>query len=364
VSTAPLWQVEPPGRVEPHLLHAASRREFAQVRVELADPVLAASLQEQDACPQWEYAYRWPGPCVVEPSLGYVVTAPGRLVAESLPYSRHIGWPSSDVPAPARRVPALVSLRDTGDVNYYHFLDDVLGRLELFDRIGVPEDVPLLVSAALAAQPYFRAALGRSSRLRARSWLVQPPDEAVAVDEVWFGKAMPHSRRTLSAAADLLEAPAADPAAQRRVLLVRAAARGRHLSNASEVERVCRDRGFEVVDADQLDLDDQVHVFGQARYVVGAHGAGLVNLLWRRGAPCSLLELFPPDASPAHYHWLCASFGYGYDALRGCGGSTEDGFAVDPGALARAVDRMTGATPDAERPAPVLDHWTPAGLAT
>lgn len=344
--TAPLlWQVEPADRVEPHLLHAASRREFAEVRVRVADPVLAASLRQQDACPQWEYAYRWPGPCVVEPSLGYVLTAPGRLVAESLPYWRHIGWPSSDAAAPTQRVPALVSLRDTGDINYYHFLDDVLGRLELFDRVGVPEDVPLLVSAALAAQPYFRAALRRSSRLRARRWLVQPPDEAVGADEVWFGKAMPHSRRTLSAAADLLEAPAADPAAQRRVLLVRAAARGRHLSNASAVEHLCRDRGFEVVDADTLGLSEQMTIFGQARHVVGTHGAGLVNLLWRRGAACSLLELFPPDASPAHYHWLCASFGYAYDALRGCGGTTADGFEVDPYALARAVDQMIGATP-------------------
>jgi capsular polysaccharide biosynthesis protein len=124
------------------------------------------------------------------------------------------------------------------------------------------------------------------------------------------------------------------------VLLVRAAARGRHVRNAAEVEQVCRERGFEVVDADLLALDEQVALFGSTRYVVGAHGAGLVNLLWRRGAPCSLLELFPPDASPAHYHWLCASFGYGYDALRGTAGSTAEGFDVDPDALARAVDRM------------------------
>ena len=336
----PHWLVEPPEQVARHLLHAASRREFAHLQVELDDPVLAASLREQDARPQWEYAYRWRGPCVVEPSLGYVITGPGCLVAESLPYWRHIGFPTSEPPATSVRVPALVSLRDTGDTNYYHFLDDVLGRLELADRIGVPDDLPLLVSAALAERPYFAQALARSARLRARQWLVQPPDTAVEADQVWFLKALPHSRRTLSAAAHLLEAPPADPAADRRVLLVRAASRGRHVRNAAEVEQVCRERGFEVVDADRLALDEQVALFGSARYVVGAHGAGLVNLLWRRGAPCSLLELFPPDASPAHYHWLCASFGYGYDALRGTAGSTAEGFDVDPDALARAVDRM------------------------
>lgn len=338
----PSWEVEPADQVARHLLHAASRREFAHVPVELDDPVLGASLREQNARPQWEYAYRWRGPCHVEPSLGYVVTGPGRLVAESLPYWRHIGFPTCDLADSRVRVPAVVSLRDTGDTNYYHFLDDVLGRLELCDRIGVPDDLPLLVSAALVERPYFGQALARSPRLRARHWVVQPPDRAVEADEVWFVKAMPHSRRTLCAAADLLQVPAADAAADRRVLLVRASVRGRHVRNATQVEQVCRERGFEVVDADTLDLDDQVALFGRARYVVGAHGAGLVNLLWRRGAPCSLLELFPPDASPAHYHWLCASFGYSYDALRGTAGSTTEGFDVHPGALARAVDRMTG----------------------
>ena len=337
----PVWEVEPPHSVGRHLLHAASRREFAGVPVQLDDPVLAASLREQDDRPQWEYAYRWQEPCRVEPSLGYVVTGAGRLVAESLPYWRHIGFPVSPPPEHVVRVPAVVSLRDTGDTNYYHFLDDVLGRLELADRIGVPADLPLLVSAALAERPYFRQALARSARLRARQWLVQPADRTVEADEVWFLKAMPHSRRTLSAAADLLEVPAADPGADRRVLLVRAAARSRHVRNAAEVEQVCGERGFELVDADELDLDEQIALFAEARHVVGPHGAGLVNLLWRRGAGCSLLELFPPDASPAHYHWLCASFGYSYDALRGVAGSTAAGFDVDPEALARAVDRMT-----------------------
>lgn len=338
--TPPSWPVEPPERVAPHLLHAASRREFAGARVDVDDPVLAASLREQDAQPQWEYVYRWPERCTVEPHLGYVVTADGRLVLESLPYWRHIGHPPSEPPARTRHVPSLVSLRDTGDVNYYHFLDDVLGRLELFARIGVPDDVPLLVSAALADRAYFQDALAMSSRLRRRQWLVQAPDEAVVADEVWFGKALPHSRRTLSAAADLLEAPPADPAADRRILLVRSPALVRHVRNAADVEAVCLDRGFEVVDTDALGLAEQVRMFSQARHVVGPHGAGLVNLLWRRGAPCSLLELFPPDASPAHYHWLCTSFGYAYAALRGCGGSTAGGFDVDPDALAVAVDRL------------------------
>ncbi len=341
-SAVPPWSVVPPDEVAPHLLHAASRKEFAGRPVEVRDPGLAASLREQDDAAQWEYAYRWPGPCVVEPTLGYVVVAPGRLVAESLPYYRHIGWPAALPQAPRTRVPAVASLRDTGDVNYYHFLDDVLGRLELFDRVGVPRDVPLLISATLAEQPYFRSALRMSAALRARSWLVQGLDEPVEAGEVWFGKPLPHARRTLEASASLVD-PAPAPAGDRRILLVRSPARIRHLTNGAAVAAVCRDAGFEAVDADGLDLAEQVALFRSARHVVGPHGAGLVNLLWRRGADCSLLELFPPDASPAHYAWLCRSFGFGYDALRGTSGSTADGFAVDPDELADALDRLVAA---------------------
>lgn len=309
--------------------------------VPVADPVLARSLAEQDAAPQSEYAYAWREPCLVEPVHGYVVTGPGRLVEESVPYSWHVGLPPQPPGPPAVQVPALVSLRDDGDGNYYHFLDDVLGRLVLFDRLGVDPALPLLIRASLARRPYFVAALAMSPRLRARRWLVQEPGQTVGAGEVVFGKALPHSRSTLEPVADLLQpAPPPGPDEGRRVLLVRDPARGRHLRNAAEVQQVCVELGFEVVDADRLDLAAQVALFAAARHVVGPHGAGLVNLLWRRGRPASLLELFPPDASPAHYHWLCSSFGFAYDALRGSEGSTAGGFTVDADRLAAALHRQ------------------------
>lgn len=334
-AVGPDWQVEPPAVVARHLLHAASRRSFLGAPLRVADPVLRASLAEQDRAPQWEYAYRWPGPVLVEPVHGYLVTAPGRLVAESVPYSRHVGPPPPLTAAPALRVPALVSLREDGDGNYYHFLDDVLGRFELLDRLGVDPGLPVLISPRLAAAGYFRTALELSAALRARQWLVQ--DGPVEAGEVVFAKPLPHAPPTLAAVADLFDVRHGDPAGERRLLVLRDPKRGRHLTQGAEVEALCRERGFEPVDCDRLTMREQVALFRQARHVVGPHGAGLVNLLWRRGAPADLLELFPPDTSPAHYHWLCTSFGFGYDALRGVDGSAATGFRVDLDALAAAL---------------------------
>lgn len=340
MTTALAWTAEPADRVASHLLHAASRREFAGTPVEVDDPVLAASLEEQNRAAQWEYAYRWPGPVLIEPTHGYVCPAPGRLVLESVPYAWQVGLPPPLPAEPDIRVPAVVSLREDGDGNYYHFLDDLLGRLDLFDRVGVDDRVPLLVRSELTERDYFRCALRLSPRLRRREWLVQRPGSVVEAGEVVFGKALPHARGTLNAVADLFPGAYGDPAGRRRVLLVRDPRRGRHLRGQAAVEQLCRERGFEVVDTDRLDLAEQIELFRGVRHVVAPHGAGLANLLWRRGAPCSLLELFPPDATPAHYHWLCASYGFSYDALRGDVGSAAGGFGVDLDRLADALDRL------------------------
>lgn len=338
------WPVVTGRELTRHAVRFAVRREFRGLRVATDDPLLDAAMAHENDQSQWEYAFRWPGPVRIEPTHGYVVTADGGLVAESVPYSRYVGMPPPLPDGPVVRVDAVVSLREDGDANYYHFLDDVLGRLELFDRVGVDHRTPLLISARLAGQPYFRSALRLSSALRARTWLVQQPGEVVQAGEVVFGKPLPHARTTLAAVADLFDVPPADPPADpaggRRVLLVRARARGRYVRNAAAVEAVCRERGFEVVDPDLMDLAEQVEVFSGARYVVGPHGAGLVNLLWRRGAPASLLELFPPESTPAHYQWLCRSFGFTWSGLRGDGGSAADGFTVDPDRVAAALDRL------------------------
>lgn len=328
------WQPVPAAQIAPFLVHVQTAYPFRNLPIDVNNSAIVRSFRYYNNAPQHAYIYHIRRRTVLEPVHGYAVWGTRGIVPESMPYWYHIGYPSFAAHVlrrklrPVQRERAVVSLHEFGDTNYYHFYGDVLGKLAQLQAHGVGANLPLVVSARLAAKPYFRAAVARSPQLRARRWIVQD-QQAIDADEVIVCKTVPHMRASFDWAMDLLNAPAADPQAADRIFLTRSARRGRYIANNAAVIQVCREHGFAPVDADGLTLDEQIACFAQARYVVGIHGAGLTNLIFRRGAPCSLLELFPPDNLPPHYYWLAQNYGWGYDALVGRAGAAVGSFDVD-----------------------------------
>jgi hypothetical protein len=315
------------------------------MKLPIDDPTIAASFKFYNHAPQHAYVYHVQRQVLIEPTLGYATLDDNHIILESMPYSWHGGLPSFATGihalAQGRRhvqfEPRLISLRDFGDDNYYHFYNDVLAKLGLLQACGMVEDLPLLVSRALFEKRYFQVALQRSS-LRNRRWIVQDTQLVVA-NEIVFCKTMPHIKRNFDVVLDLLGVPP-PPSSEQRIFLTRNPRRGRFLANSAEVERICRMYGFSVIDADELTLDEQIALFGAARYVIGIHGAGLVNLMFRQNAPLGLLELFPPDNLPPHYFWLCHNFGFAYHALRGAPDTNPRGFFVEPSRLHAKIEML------------------------
>ena len=68
-------------------------------------------------------------------------------------------------------------------------------------------------------------------------------------------------------------------------------------------------------------------LFSETAYLISAHGAGLVNIIYRRNAPMKLLELFPSKYVMLHYYLLCRMFGFQYDYLIG---PSEESTALNP----------------------------------
>jgi hypothetical protein len=328
------WNAVPARDLAPFLVHEQHAHPFRALPVAFDDARITASFARYGRAQQHEYAYHYHGRAWLEPDYGFVVRGARDVVVESMPHYWEVGLP----PPPdtfSRRYyePAVISLRDYAEANYYHFYDEVLGRLELLHRLELGAELPLLIGPGLAAQPFFHQFLQRS-RLSQRRWLIH--DAPLVVDRVIFAKPLPHQRRIFDWALGLLSTPP-DPSvgrsAGRRVFLTRSARRGRFLENNAAVAEACAAFGFETVDADTLNLDAQIALFGAAQAVVAIHGAGLTNLIYRRGAPLALLELFPPDNIPPHYFWLSHAYGYGYDALVGTAGRCADAFAVDTAQL-------------------------------
>jgi hypothetical protein len=278
-----------------------------------------------------EYVLHVKHPVVLEPHDGWAILGPGRLLTESLPYhyfaqppSLRARWIST---GRMRLVtfPAVVSLRSGDNGNYFHCLFDVLTRLVLANRLNLPDDLPLVVSQRLYEKDFFQTVLRRTS-LHRRNWIVQGPRQYVRAEAAYFIKTLPVDRECLDVVLKWLTPP--QPRGRdRRLFVNRGPVAGRGLVNIQAVRTVMAKYDFEEV---------CLALFATARHVVGLHGAGLTNLLFRQGRPLALLEVFPPEifkpfkAAP-HYYWLCAKYGYNYDAIRG-----------EP--IGRAFDRVLGSS--------------------
>lgn len=260
----------------------------------------------------------------IEPLGGWVITRPFRLEETSISgYTAAKGAPGLRRYA-ALRVkclrtpvgPPVLSLRMSGERNYFHVLVELLGgRLRLAEDHGVPIDTPLVVSVGLASKPFF-GELQRLPALCDRQWIVQGVHELISSERVWFAETSAYEVNNFEFARRVLGVEPSDPQTNDRVLLIRSPSAGRTMSNMNEVLDVTRRYGFRAVDTEAMSLAQQRHIFSSAGFVIATHGAGLANLLFRESAPLQLLEIFPfRSGHPKMYRLLAESSGFGYRSM-------------------------------------------------
>jgi hypothetical protein len=321
---------------------------FAGVTIatEHLEPRLQQQIEIWQNWTQDEYLLVYEQPCLIEPRSGWALSVDNKLIYPSLGFSRvdYLRKPTLRAlqmrNKPVEEYAELISLRDTGEQNYYHFYNDVLTKLLfLEEKLNIGPDVPILVAAALYEKQFFQYFL-QHPFLRDRTWVVQN-QQYVRSRKTYFCKPLTHTAhyyeriRQLARSADIL---AMIP--QRRIFITRSPKRLRFIENGPEIEQLCREAGFEILDFDTMLLPAQIQALASARYVVGIHGAGLVNILFRGRQPMGLLEIFPPgEYYPFHYMLLAAQLGYAYDGQIGLAAKQaySGGFYVEPAELRRRV---------------------------
>lgn len=305
---------------------------------------LESRLRQQFEHDNWnwtqdEYLLIYEKPCIIEPRHGWALSPENKLIYPSLGFSRvpYLSKPAGKVKdlrdAPLEEYQELVSLRDTGEENYYHFYNDVLAKLFfLEEKLGISLAVPLLISKRLYERPYFQYFLAHPY-LRDRQWVVQD-EQCIRSHRTYFCKPLTHTPQYYRRILEMVR-PADwvgnDPRA-RRLFITRSPKRLRFIENNAELTGICEQLGFDVLDFDELTLSQQIQAMRQARYVVGIHGAGLANILFRGGQPLAMLEIYPPAIYfPFHYIMLANQLGYAYDGLIGVPGSQRfsGGFRVN-----------------------------------
>ena len=289
---------------------------------------------------QDEYLLIYDKPCIIEPHYGWAMSLENKLIYPSLGFSRvpYLPKPAGKIKtlrtAPLEEYAELISLRDTGEENYYHFYNDVLAKLFfLEEKLKLLPSVPILISKKLYDRAYFQYFLSHPY-LRDRQWVVQDK-QYIRSHRTYFCKPLTHTPQYYRRILEMVrpEDRVGNSRCDRKLFITRSPKRLRFIENNTEIASICLKMNFEVLDFDELTLSEQIQAVGQARYVVGIHGAGLANILFRSDHPLGLLELYPPTTYfPFHYIMLADQLGYQYDGLIGLPSSQQfsGGFRVDP----------------------------------
>lgn len=116
----------------------------------------------------------------------------------------------------------------------------------------------------------------------------------------------------------------------KRIYIKRAGAGG--VAERNEIERFLALQGFEHVQLEHLTHEQQLRLFQEAGYVVGAHGGGFSNLVFSYPG-VKVLELMPEDEFQHDFWTLCNKLGHVYGFM-GCpvaGGTGDERLMPDLG---------------------------------
>lgn len=133
---------------------------------------------------------------------------------------------------------------------------------------------------------------------------------------------------------------------ERRLYVSREDTKKRRIRNETELREALSRRGIEPVLAARLSFAEQVRTFSQAGLVVGAHGAGLTNLLFS-SPQARLLEIFPENKLRNTYFLLSRSQGQPYRYLVAGPAGGRELFDVDVAQVEREVEALEAMQPSA-----------------
>lgn len=295
------------------------------------------------------------GPALVEPRWGYVITGEGRLLEDSLrtnwnpaaapwrfatPDPREFNRVRNRTLPEVREFDEVILLRDLYEWNYFHFYFDILGRLRVLDEACIPPSMPLLLGNYANELPFVRQIINTGD-LGGRNWVIQG-GSFIRANKVYYARINSGIVRRANSILDAMGMPWG-PSGERRIFLNRALSNSRRIVNIDEVRRVLREHGFLEVDTSDMPLIEQVQTFQQARFLVAIHGAGITNIIYRRGSPLGVLELYADNYNSFEFRELAEGFGFGWAGL---GGAPRPGtpqmadFTVDLSRLEEALTAL------------------------
>ena len=296
--------------------------------------------------PNWkqdEYVLIFDGIGYIEPKVGWGITIDKKLIYPSLGLSRapHVHKPDLfemfSTPRKKIELKEIVSLRDTGEENYFHFFNDVIAKLYFLRDAGLDlHSFTIVISKKLYEKEYFKI-IKEISWIQELTFHVQD-DEWIKFEKAVFCKPLTHTSAYFQQITGPL-LPLKPTVMARRIFITRNSKTLRFVDNMEELLPVLSKYDFEIIDAASLPFLDQVNIFSECNLLIGVHGAGLTNMIFRNGRPLSVLEIAHPfEYIPFHYIMLSRQYNYRYNVILGKKSkSAKGGFRVDPRELENAM---------------------------
>jgi capsular polysaccharide biosynthesis protein len=312
----------------------------------------AFTTRTRDAVPANVVA-RIPNGRVVE-HYGAVITDDNTLLFDLSPYfgsirgSQHPLYLRARLPHPHVVPGSLGVLTTRGSDNYYHFLTDVLPRLDLMARAGVSVD-RFVVNRTMPFQSEMLNVLGIGEdrciqsadhpHVQADELVVSSLPDAQLCNPAWVAPWLREKFR---------QAEVQPP--HRRLYLSRGTKKHtRRVENEAELLAALEPYGFVSIDPGALPVAEQIKVFSESEIVIGAHGAALTNIVFCP-AGASVIELFSPDyVNVCFWTLACTLPGLRYRYVVGNGAPTtvrsNRGVAsdvrVDPSQVVRVLEALS-----------------------
>lgn len=244
----------------------------------------------------------------------------------------------------AIRVERALFATDEFSNGFFHWICDVLPRLEAMDRSARGEsETRTLVVPAMASFPCVTASLAAFRLGGVR--ILGSREKALCEDLLWIPPVAPtgnYRPELMDAVRTRFRSFYSEAGGAGRLFISRSKAARRRIHNEEQILPVLRDQGFTVLSAEDLPLEDQVRRIGAASILVGNHGAGLTHMLWMRPGTCVVELRRRGDRWNNCYFSLASALGIRYfymlcDAATPRGDTHSTDIIVDPRELGRLL---------------------------
>lgn len=290
-----------------------------------------------------EYLIHYPRECMIEPYIGWGLDSKNNIIKKSLPYGEAETTVIPHYIYYKRKkyidLECAVSIRYNW-FNYWHFYNDVIGQMYFLSKNNFDKSIPIVIPQKALDLAYVRDFLNTGFSKKWK-WIYQDRETYIRLRSAYFCKSIPNIKDQFIFANNVFSIEHNTKELQRRVFLKRDSKRGRYISNLDELEPILRNYGFDIVDAEEMTLTEQISLFSSAEVIVGPHGAGLTNILYRYPNECTLIEIFPSNFIPAHYYWLAKELEIGYEPILGSK-LTNNGFRVSRDTLHKTLRKVVG----------------------